>query len=239
MTAKRAHARAPRRAPESLPEWQEPSFYPSGYNRDRLKVDAPELRQNQFLKWEGTGYEGKEEQNDPWRQLAGIPLHAEILHRFSDRRQIPFKGKPLPDGSNIGITITAEDGTQRINGSPALRSTYGFYRRWLEYLYLRSVLSVNLTSGPDGPMDVNDDLIEKTLAVDLFREVADIAAEEQSQVPELAEFRQYDSIDGLRWIATWRKGIACILHDMLAASSWATTWNKDERRAMEQVPFRC
>jgi hypothetical protein len=205
-----------------------------------LEIDVEQLRRHPLLRWEGEGYEGKDTQNEPWRQLAGVPLHVETLHRFSDRRQVPFKGKPLPDGSNIGIVNTAEDGRHEINGSRALRSTYELYRRWLEFLYLDSLLTLNITrpAGNNGEVQVtvvNDDLIKKVLRVDMFRDAANITAEEQDRVPKASELSPFEPEEGLEWLAAWRKNVINTIQDMLAATTWAKSVNRADQGVMQEV----
>lgn len=225
-------ARNPAGPPGPPPEWQDPRWYPEGYQRDQLQIDWEKLREHPVLTWEGESYEDNERQNEPWRQLAGIILHAETLHRLSDRRQVPFEGKPLPDGSNIGIIYSEEDGTHKFNGSRELRSTYELYRRWLEYLYLEVLLSLEvLRSRRTNAITVNvvdDELITKTLTRDFFEDVGKITAAEQDRVSDLDKFTQFDSDEGLNWIFLWRRSVINQLHDMMAAAKWANDTRKDE-----------
>ena len=222
------------------PEWYDPKWYLQGYQRDTLHIDSDKLLENPVLAWEGQGYEGRERQNEPWRQLAGVVPHAQTLHCFTDGRWLPFEGKPLPDGSNIAI-ITEEDGTRRVNGSDELLCTYNLYRRWLEFLYSVSLLYLAVYRDPETnrfAIDVADDaLITQTLEQDLVQAMDEIIEMEAERVIPIDDlFRQYYPGEGLNWIFLWRKSVVNQLHNMMAASNWAAdTEANEELDAMMEV----
>ena len=173
-------------APRVEHDWHDLVWFPRDYQRDQLQIDIDELRQHPLLSWEGKDYEDREHQNEPWRQLAGVVDHAEHLHRFTDSRWLPFEGKPLPDGSNIGTTITLENGTQRVNGSPELRRTFVLYRQWLELLHSDSLLYLDVgrrrgTNELNVEVE-NDIIIKEYLPKTLFRALRGIAIDERERI---------------------------------------------------------
>lgn len=220
--------------------WHDLVWFPRDYEPDQLVIDRDELSAEPLLQWEGPDVEGREQQNEPWRQLAGVVPHAEILHRFTDTRWVPFEGKPLPDGSNIG-PIIAEDGTRKINGSPELYSTFVLYRRWLTFLHLEALLSVHVSRHPDSGhliVDIiNERLIKDVLTQSLPRDAMLIAEDERARVKPLDElFKQYEPDMGLNWIFYWRKSVVNQLYTMMAAASWAVdTAGDEEEHAMLEV----
>lgn len=220
--------------------WHDLVWYPPGYERNQLVINTEILLRYPILSWVEEAYQDREHQNEPWRQLAGVVPHAETLHRFTDNRWIPFEGKPLPDGSNIG-TITLEDGTYKINGSPELRRTFLLYRRWLEFLHLDSLLTLDIYQNTHTNQllirVLDDSLIEQTLRFDFFAEVLSIAGDEKRRVDLVDDLlRQYSPDEGLSWIFHWRRGVVNQLYDMLAAAEWAAdTQRDDEEDAMLEV----
>lgn len=206
--------------------------YSRDYDPDAVKIEDP---QSQHPYFEGCAVDAdSEEQNQPWRQLAQASNLAEALHFFSDNRQSGFEGKPLPDGSNIGVLITTEDGTQRQNGSRTLSRMFQLYRQWLQRLYRESLLEVvrNPSNGrfkffPSLELSYEDDA--------LISQINILEDTEHFEVPELDTAAQYGSVQDLRWVEDWRKKMANALQDMLAASEWATVWDEDEIEAMNQV----
>lgn len=227
-------------APPPRREWHDPRWYPADYQRDGLRIDTGQLLRHPVLAWEGQGYEGRERQNEPWRQLAGVVPHAEDLHHFTDSRWIPFEGKPLPDGSNIGI-ITEEDGTHTVNGSPELRSTFILYRQWLTFLYVDCLLALHSSLDPvtnELTINVLDDRrITQLLAFDFYQQVATIYDEERERVSYLDPvFRQFSPDEGLNWIFLWRRSVINQLYDIMAASNWAAeTEAGEELHSMLEV----
>lgn len=207
-------------------DWHDLAWFPRDYQPHQLLISAADLLQHPLLRWEGKNYEDREHQNEPWRQLSGVVPHAELLHRFTDVRWIPFEGKPLPDGSNIGATITSEDGTQKTNGSPQLQKTFELYRQWLEFLHLEALLSLDIqrnTSTDALTVTVNNDrFITEILADQFFQDVGEIAMEERDRIVLLDRvFSQFDTDRGLNWIFNWRKTVVNQLHYLLAAAEWA------------------
>ena len=226
--------------PRTEHAWHNLVWFPRGYQRDQLEIDPDALLEHPLLQWEGEDYQGREQQNEPLRQLAGVVPHAETLHRFTDTRWVPFEGKPLPDGSNIG-TIISEDGTRKINGSPELHSTFVLYRRWLTFLHLETLISVDVYRNPDtSGLTVNitnEKLIKEVLTQDFPRDAKLIAEDERARVKPLDElFRQYDPDQGLSWIFYWRKSVVNQLYNILAAAVWAVdTSGDEEEHAMLEV----
>ena len=197
------------------------------------------MRKHDRLEWEGEGFEGKEEQNDGLRQLLGVLGHAENIHRFGDRRQHPFEGKPLPDGSNICVQIEREDGTYMLNGSPWLRFTFYLYRDWLEYLYLDHLAVIHAEPIPntndfDFWIDYDTDRTN-TLPNILTPTLAAIANGEKNRVPELDRKKQYETEKSLDWILIWRMNLANAVHDMAAAGTWAGIGTYEEEDEMAEV----
>lgn len=228
-------------APRIERDWHDLVWFPRDYQRDQLRINLDDLLQQPFLRWEGKDYEDREHQNEPWRQLAGVVPHTEHLHRFTDRRWLPFEGKPLPDGSNIGTTITLEDGTQKLNGSPELLKTFVLYRHWLEFLHLDALLALDVEQNPrTKALTVsvgNDTMIKGILTDQFFRDLRAIAMDERKRIVLLDKvFKQYDPDQGLGWIFHWRKTVVNQLHYILAAAEWAADTASDEaEHAMLEV----
>lgn len=195
--------------------WRNSRYYPANYQRGQLRLNIAELRRNPRLEWEGKDLAGRDQQNDPWRQLVGVLEHAENIHRFSDRRQIPFEGKPLPDGSNI-----------EANGSQTLNRTWYLYRSWLEFLYTNTLSEVGSAVWSNYKMMFDLTVVnEEFMAVlvhHILPEIKRVAEEEEEQVPVLKNnLWQYDSVDELGWIPSWRLKMANVAQDMVAAGKWA------------------
>lgn len=82
--------------------WEQPQFY------SHLSQDTN--NQRHFFIFENlktdTRFAKHADGGDSWLQISQIPGFVQELHRFSDRRQEIFEGKPLHDESNIGQIIT-------------------------------------------------------------------------------------------------------------------------------------
>lgn len=185
-------------------------------------------------------YEERVQESDPLRQLVRVIRHAENLHRFSDRRQDRFEGKPLPDGSNLNIMMEQEDGTFKVNGTDLLRKTFQLYRQWLEWLYLDFLLALDITRNNATNWNlecrINDDLlITQTLSVDFFHAAKMIADQERVQFSELDDVTQFDTDEELNWILLWRRSIANTLQDMKAGCKWADSMGYNHEDSMNKV----
>lgn len=220
--------------------WHDLVWFPRDYQRDQLEIDTEELQQHSILKWEGEDYDAREQQNEPWRQLAGVVPDAETLHRFTDTRWVPFEGKPLPDGSNIG-TMISEDGMHKINGSRELQKTFALYRGWLQFLHLESLISMtihtNTQTNAAATRITDDTILQRWLTGKLFKEAASIRRDERKRVSLLDSlFKQYDPDPSLSWIFHWRRSVVNQLHYILAAARWAGDTAEDtEEHAMLEV----
>lgn len=222
-------------------EWQDPRWYPVGYQRDQLRFGPAQTRYTPLSKYaEEDPLEARIQESDPLRQLVRVTRHVENLHRFSDRRQEWFEEKPLPDGSNLNIMILEEDGTYTAKGSDLLRRTFTLYRQWLEWLYYETLLGIEGTrnAATDWKFEINvydDHLITKILTVDFHHHAKMIADKERVQFRELDKFTQFDTDEGLKWILLWRRSIVNTLQDMKAACKRAASIGYHHRDSMIKV----
>lgn len=205
--------------------WEQPQFY-SQLSRDTNN-------QRNFFIFEtlktDPRFAKRADGDDSWLQLSQIPGFVREIHRFSDRRQEIFEGKPLLDGSNIGQIFIGEDGVEKINGSQGLHNMYMLYRRWLTFIHYENMIelkpcTLGFTVIPG--FEYNSTRIEHGLRIQLAAAVTNLMKQELSEIENNWGTSEYEAAEDVAWILNWRLEINNILADMLAACNWARTNNK-------------
>ena len=210
--------------------WAAHEYYPENYDRSNLDLalDEPQFTLGSRVA------DDSQYVNNPLMQIVAIRRAAEQIHFFSDFRQPKFDDKPLPDGSNIIASQILYDGTVSYTGLDLLRSTFRYYRRWLEFLHLKSILIGNDAQLlQNAPLD--DRRITQSLAHGLREEILGILRSERSNIPRDKTPLQYVIREDAEPIMYWRQDVIRTLNDIRAAALWARQHNEIEGAAMQQV----
>ncbi|KAA6413197.1 MAG: hypothetical protein FRX48_02941 [Lasallia pustulata] len=192
------------------------SVFPDGYN----------------AKQHGEGL--KKQEIEDWKELANIPDALAQLHRFSHRNQTQFRGKILPDGSNIDAMITLDNGLIVRNGSRHMSETHKFYKAWLELLHYNGLLQLQMRPSPGVTLTIDDSHITSELEVVAVRQTYTLLESHYDNTP-LYQLWDIPLAAVHTWIRDWRKVVLDILAKMWAASRWARVNNQNELLAIQQA----
>lgn len=209
------------RTPQTEIPWKDPKYdYRRTFVKDRdMKPRFKEI-------FDRLGPEVPEE----WKTLVNVPDDVDELIKFSDVLQPVLKEKPLPDGSNLHQV------------SPMLPQAWAWYRDWLTFLHLESMLVINHVAVPSEwhgferlRMQFVEDRVQTKLMNGLAPNLLNLIETEKDSKPEGHEDVP---VDGLHWLLDWRRDISEGMANIYAASAWAREMNRDELGAMKQVRCR-
>ena len=164
---------------------------------------------------------------EEWKMLVNVPDDVDELIRFSDVLQPVLKEKPLPDGSNLHQV------------SRLLPQAWGWYRDWLTFLHLESMLVIKHVVVPSErpgfdrlQMQFVEDRIQTKLMNELAPNLWNLIETEKASKPGDHEDVPVES---LHWLLGWRRDISEGMANLYAASAWAREMNRDELGTMKQV----
>ncbi|KAI9720573.1 MAG: hypothetical protein M1812_002753 [Candelaria pacifica] len=178
--------------------------------------------------------------HENWKLLVRAISSSALIHRFSDKAQTSFRGKPLPDGSNLDTRSIVPGGGIDINGSIPLQKMFGYYREWLTWLHYKELVRLYLTKNRrHATTGIDDSRINKELAKDLMHETRVHENIQRNIVVEREG--TFDHREDLRWVYDWRRGVHEGINAMQRAYQKAGSQNQNVEDAIheawEKVPI--
>ncbi|KAI9785085.1 MAG: hypothetical protein M1835_003409 [Candelina submexicana] len=201
---------------------------PPGYTRpDPIPAVDPQFTSN-ILECSG------DPRYETWKLLVRAISHSALIHRFADKAQTSFTGKPLPDGSNLDTRTFIPGGGVETNGSIPLQQMFGYYREWLTWLHYKELVRLYITKNRrHATTGIDDSRITKQLAVNLVHETR---LQENIQATRVVEREgTFDHRGDLTWVYDWRRGVHDGINAMQLASQEAVWQGRDVEDAIHEA----